>query len=314
VSSEVSLDGVGVVLLHRGDPPSAAGMREWLRAWYADPYAFTSSFGRGTQRFFAGIASRLDAGTWGQKLSESGGRSPLDGQATELGALLAKKLGVPVAFGTLYGAPTVADAVKQLLGQGATRLIGLSLYPQKCDRFLRPLLRAMEESAAQASVVDRYSTSKGYVEALRAAIAEGLTHAPGATVLFCALPIERRDDRDGDPYLEQLKATTSAVMEGLTAPWRVSWLSMGAPGITSEAALSAIRAGGADSVVLVPLGTAVDELTTVHGLDVTLRQAARAAGFTKVERARAPVGYAMFVEALAIEVKEHLQRLKALGF
>lgn len=311
---EASLAGVGVVLLHRGDPPSAAGMRDWLKAWYADPYAFTSSFGRGTQRFFASIASRLDAGTWAQRLTESGGKSPLEAQATELAALLGKKLGVPAAFGTLYGEPKIGSAIALLKGQGATKIVGLSLHPQKCDRFLKPLLRAMEEQAPDASVIDRYSTAKGYVEAVRAAIGEGLERAPGATVLFCALPIERSDDKNGDPYLEQLKATTSAVMEGLTAPWKVSWLSMGAPGVTSEVALDGIRKGGADAVVLVPLGSAVDELTLVHAVDVALRAAARAAGFTKIERARAPVGYGVFVDALAGEVRAHLARLKSLGF
>jgi protoheme ferro-lyase len=133
-------------------------------------------------------------------------------------------------------------------------------------------------------------------------------------VLFCALPIERSDDRAGDPYLEQLKDTTAAVMEGLTAPWKVSWLGMGAPGIASEAAVAGIRSGGADAVVLVPLGSAVDELTSVHGVDVSLRAAARAAGFTKVERARPPVGYSVFIEALAGEVRAHLARLQSLGF
>ncbi len=311
---EVSLDGVGVLLLHRGDPPSVEGTRDWLKSWYADPYAFTSSFGRGTQGFFASIASRLDASTWQQRLTESGGKSPLESQATELGELLSKKLGVPVALGTLYGAPRIADGIATLKGQGATRIVGLSLHPQKCDRFLRPILRALEESGTEVSVIDRYGTAKGYVDSLRAAITEGVDRAPGATVLFCALPIESKDDSNGDPYLSQLKATTAVVMEGLTAPWKVSWLSMGAPGITSEVALQGIRKGGGDAVVLVPLGGAVDELTTVHALDVTLRAAARAAGFSKIERARAPVGYSMFIEALAVEVRAHLARLKSLGF
>lgn len=310
----VDLGGVGIVLVHRGDPPSVAGMRDWLRDWYADPYAFSSSFGRGTQRFFAGIASRLDAGTWSQRLGEAGGKSPLDGQATQLAELLEKKLGVPVAYGTLYGAPKIADAVKALKEKGVTRPIGISLHPQKCDRFLRPLLRALEETGTDVSVIDRYATAKGYVEALRAAINEGLERAPGATVLFCALPIERSDDKRGDPYLEQLKATTAAVMDGLTAPWKVAWLSMGAPGITGEVALERIRSGGGDAVVFVPLGTAVDELTAVHAVDVSLRAAARAAGFTKIERARSPVGYSVFVEALANEVRTHVARLKSLGF
>ena len=139
---EVSLAGVGVLLLHRGDPQSVAAMREWLKAWYADPYAFTSSFGRGTQRFFASIAARLDAGTWAKRLTDAGGKSPLEAQANELAGLLGKKLGVPVALGTLYTDPKIPDALKQLAAQGVTRVIGLSLYPQKCDRFLKPLLRA----------------------------------------------------------------------------------------------------------------------------------------------------------------------------
>ena len=66
--------------------------------------------------------------------------------------------------------------------------------------------------------------------------------------------------------------------------------------------------------MLVALGGAVDELTSVHAIDVSLRAAARALGFTKIERARPPMGYSMFVEALGQEVRAHLARLKSLGF
>jgi ferrochelatase len=311
---DVSLEGLGIVLLHRGDPPSVDGARDWLTRWYADPYAFKSSFGRGTQRFFGSLASRFDAATWKTRLSESGGTSPLNGQANELAQLLEKKLSLPVRFATLYSPPLVKDAVEQLKAAGARRIAGLTLYPQKSERFTRPLIRALEEVHPDATFIDRFGTAKGYVEALRASINEGLERAPGATVLFCALPIERADEAAGDPYPEQLRETTAAVMEGMVAPWRVAWMGDGAPGTPVELALKAMRSKGTDAVVMVPLGSAVDELVTVHMLDVQMRQTARTLGFTRVERARPPVGYSAFVEALATELKSHFARLAQLGF
>jgi protoheme ferro-lyase len=309
----VSLDGVGIVLLHRGDPPSSDGAQAWLKSWYSDPYAFRSSFGRGTQRFFASFASRLDAAVWKTRLGEAGGTSPLTAQATELAGLLEKKLNLPVRFATLYTPPSIADAVQQLKSAGAGRIAGLSLYPQKCDRFMRPLVRALEEAMPDVTVIDRYPASKGYVEALRGAITDALEHASGATVLFCALPIDRSDDTQGDPYAEQLRVTTAAVMDGMVAPWRVAWMADDAPGISVERALKALREKGSDQVVLVPLGCAVDELLAVHTLDVQMRQLARTLGFSKVERTRPPVGYSSFVDALAAEVKAHFGRLAQLG-
>jgi protoheme ferro-lyase len=305
---------VGVLLLHRGDPPSVDGTRDWLKAWYADPYAFKSSFGRSTQGFFAAFASRLDAADWKERLADSGGSSPLNAQATELAGLLQKKLGVPVQLATLYTKPTVAEAAQQLKAGGARRIVGVSLYPQKCNRFLRPLLRAAEEVSPEITVIDRYAAAKGYVEAVRAAIVDGLERAQGATVLFCALPLDRADDALGDPYAEQLKLTTAAVMEGMTAPWRVAWMDEGSPGLPIDRALKSMREKGSDAVVLVPLGCVVDELFAVHTLDVRMRQEARTLGFTRIERARAPVGYGTFVEALAAEVRAHFARLNQLGF
>lgn len=310
----VSLDGVGVLLLHRGDPPSADGARAWLKSWYADPYAFRSSFGRGTQSFFASFASRLDVGTWKERLAGAGGTSPLTAQATELAALLEKKLGVPVRFATLYAPPRVADAIKELKSTGVRRVVGLSLYPQKCERFSQPLSRALEEADADATFADRYAASKGYVEALRSSINESLERAPGATVVFCALPIDRADDERGDPYADQLRVTTSAVMEGMVASWKVAWMGEGAPGLPVERVLEQLRENGTEAVVMVPLGCAVDELLSVHTLDVVMRQTARTMGFTRVERARSVAGYAMFVDALGNEVRAHLGRLQQLGF
>jgi ferrochelatase len=311
---EASLAGVGVVLLHRGDPPSDYAAQAWLASWYADPYAFSSSFGRGTQKFFGSLASRLDAGTWRKRLLESGGTSPLFAEGPELAGLLEKACGAPVRFATLYAPPLLKTALADLKSLGATRIVGLSLYPQKCDRFTRPLARALEEAAPELTLLDRYATAKGYVEALRSAITEGLERAPNATVLFCALPIERSDAERGDPYVDQLKATVTAVMEGMTAQGQLAWLSDDAPGISAEGALQRLQKAGTDTVVLVPLGSAVDELQTVHAVDVTLRQTARQLGFQKIERARSPVGYQTFVEALHVELKAHVARVSALGF
>jgi ferrochelatase len=314
VAPQVSLDGVGVLLLHRGDPPSADGARAWLQSWYADPYAFRSSFGRGTQGFFASVASRFDVGPWKERLAGAGGSSPLPTQAAQLADLLGKKLNVPARFAALYTTPRVADAVKELKDSGVRRVVGVSLYPQKCERFSQPLSRALEEADADATFVDRYAASKGYVEALRASLTESLERAAGATVVFCALPIDRVDDERGDPYADQLRATTSAVMEGMAEPWRVAWMGEGAPGLPVQRVLEQLREKGTEAVVLAPLGCAVDELLSVHMLDVVMRQKARSMGFTRVERARPVAGYATFVDALASEVKAHLMRLAQLGF
>ena len=317
---------VGVVLMHRGDPSSTADAKGWVRRWYADPSAFSVPFGSEAQGLFANLFSRFDTRGVGKRMAELGGTSPMHAQSIELASQLQRRLNgetegtaaatFAVRHATLYGEPTVAQTLQGFRADGITRVVAISLYPQRADRFVKPMQRALDQAGdgLEISFIDRYPTSAGYLVALRSTITAALFRAPDSTVVFCALAIDRKDEQAGDPYPDQLKLTTAAVMEGVEAKSKVSWLDTGAPGMPTDMVLERLRDEKVDGVVLVPLGTAVDELDVVHALDVRLRPFARDRGFARVERARAVALEPAFLDMLQAELTAHLQRVSTLGF
>jgi protoheme ferro-lyase len=133
-------------------------------------------------------------------------------------------------------------------------------------------------------------------------------------VLFTALGLDDSDAKAGDPYPEQLHAAVEAITRTLGIPPRLSYLEAGGPGPSSGELLKHLRGEGVDRVVFCPLGTTLDELEVLHGLEVRLRPLAKTLGYSQVERAASAADSSLYVDALAAGLQEHLTRVDSLGF
>ena len=317
---------VGVVLLHRGDPSTPDDAKTWLKTAYSDPLAYRLSFGSEAQKALAVPLAWWDGKALAQKLKDIGGRSPVSSKVTTLASMLEARLNgdtqgtasakFKVLPGFRYNSPSAAEACREFQKDGIKRIIGVSLYPQQCKRFIASSALNLQREAGdgvEVSIIDRL-THPLYFDAVRASIAAALERAPDAAVIFGALYIDRSDATEGDPYPDQLVAAVEQIMSTIERPHRLSWLELGGPGLSTEEMVKKYREGGTTSIVLCPLGTVVEELDVIHALDFKMRPYAKALGFTQVERTGSITESQPFLEALAATVLEHHTRVAALGF
>lgn len=276
-------------------------------------------FGSEAQRFIARLSGPLFSGALERQLSAVGGRTPANEQLQQLAVSLQAAFDRTPSPGTqllvraagLYGTPSVKNLIDAFAEARVDRVVAVSLYPQRCNVFIRPLQRALDVACGQHqlpfSIVDRYGTAAWYVAALREALNAALFRFSGATVVLAALPISSAQAKEGDPYLEQLRATAASLFDGLQVPWHLTWLAAGAPGLRTDVVLAQLLRKHVEAVVVVPIGTALDELEVLYPLSVELLPVAKQ--FRHFERAAVAVTERGFVEGLATEVREHLARV-----
>ncbi len=322
---------IGVVLLHRGEPADEGSARDYLTRLYSDPHAFRFVLGASAQATFGSLLSLMDAGALKKKVAAVG-RSQLAGQVQRLADALQVRLNgasdgtangrFVVKRALRYTRPSVEEVAKGLKADGITRVVGVSLYPQPCKRFFQSCGHALEKEmgeGARVTLLDRFHLSPPYLEAVRDSVSTALSRAAEATVVFAALPIDQEDADEGELYPAALLATVEQVMSAFTQPHKLTFLEKGGPGLATDQMVARLGQAGTKDVVLVPLGTVLDELELLHTLETVVRAKARrtenskAQGVTTVERATAVVDSPKLVDALSTELSAHLAKIDALG-
>jgi protoporphyrin/coproporphyrin ferrochelatase len=247
---------------------------------------------------------------------------------------------VPVAVGMLHSEPTIARAVASLAEGGVRRIVSLSLSPFEAAATTGAYRSAVQAAVAAhegLTVVEAadYRRSDAYLSVLAqeldVAMRDELVRPTKPVVVFTAhsLPVA---DVDADPsYVEQLRETASAVAErsGLggadgfaalpgveafgghgASPWLLAFQSKGRRGgdwvgPDLDDVIDAAAAQGFGSVVVSPIGFALDHMETLYDLDVCAADRALSAGIEFV-RAVAPNDDARMIEALAGAVERVL--------
>lgn len=110
-----------------------------------------------------------------------------------------------------------------------------------------------------------------------------------------------------------MKATVKALTAQSANPHRSAYHGPDSIKPRTEAVLLQLAQEKAREIAVVPLGSVVDQLATVRGLDVLLRKVAKDAGVRQLERAPALSNDPKFAVALATIIQEHLAKQAALG-
>ncbi len=198
-----------------------------------------------------------------------------------------------VVLGMRYGNPSIASAVRELLGWGADRVLLFPLYPQYAgattgstyDEVFRQL--SMLRFVPALRVVPPYYAHTAYIEALAESVREAMTRLPRPPhkiiVSFHGLP--QRFIERGDPYASHCEAT--ARLLAARAGWedgtylisyqsrsgREPWLLPN----TDESLVGLARAGVRDVMVICP-GFVADCLETLDEIGHVGLEQFRAAG------------------------------------
>jgi ferrochelatase len=160
-------------------------------------------------------------------------------QAEGIRQLLGEPFPVQIAFGMRYGEPSIAHGLRQLRGQGVSRLLIFPLFPQFTGATTTSTFDAvMEEIASwpdlpEIRTIDNYHRHPAYLRALVNSICETwMETGQPDRLLFSFHGIPERYRRNGDPYREQCEATARAVASALnleTGRWWVTFQSRFGP-------------------------------------------------------------------------------------
>jgi protoporphyrin/coproporphyrin ferrochelatase len=319
----------GVLLFNLGGPETPADVRPFLYRLFSDPEIIrikNNLARRALAWFIATTRQRKSRDLYRQ----IGGGSPLrkitEGQASALEDKLRSR-GCParVFVGMRCWKPSIDEAAEQLQRDGVTRLVVLPLFPQfsvtttgSCTRYFRSVLeRKGAARAMEVTFIDCWYGEPLYVEAMAdliRATLEGFSDGTARPVqlLYSAHSIPARYVLEGDPYLEQTRATVELIDRRLKRPIAsrlsfqskigpVRWLEPSTKNVLAE-----LGRAGVKRLAVVPISFVSDHIETLQEMDILYRQVATDAGITEFRRVPSLNVYPKFIDALADLVSRNL--------
>ncbi|KNC80305.1 ferrochelatase, mitochondrial, partial [Sphaeroforma arctica JP610] len=229
-------------------------------------------------------------------------------------------------LGFRYANPLTEDTLDQMAKDGVKRVVAFSQYPQySCSTTGSSLndIRLLLEKKGMTdtfdwSVIDRWSTHPGLIDAFAASIQEKLESAytkeerDDVVLLFTAHSLPLDVVNRGDPYPTEVAASVDRVMEklGHRNPYRLVWQSKVGPKAwlrpqTSEA-LEGYAKQGKTKMMMIPIAFTSDHIETLFELDIEYGEEAKELGVSKLSRCDSMNDRPDFVNALATLVKDHL--------
>ncbi len=260
-----------------------------------------------------------------------GGGSPLLANTKAQAAALEKKLGTDFKVFTVmrYWHPFAKDVAGDVARYAPDKIIYLPLYPQFSTTTTKSSFESMDEAlglrpearglspkaSGLVSKICCYPTQAGLINATADLIRPIYEHLKTETgipprLLFSAHGLPEKTIRAGDPYQEQVFATTKAVVAALNIPdldYRNTFQSRVGPlkwiGPYTDAE---IEVAGAERMplVIVPIAFVSEHSETLYEIDLQYRSLAIAKGAAGFARVPALGTHPDFIKGLADMVHE----------
>ena len=319
----------GVVMLNLGGPQTLADVNPFLRALFADREIIQLPFQEQLGPFIANRRTKKIQ----EHYAEIGGGSPILKWTETQGAAMVAHLDALspataphkfyVAF--RYIEPNAESALRAMARDGIKRAVAFTQYPQfSCattGSSLNELWRAAKRCDLQAqfdwSVIDRWPTHPGFVDAMTETVRVGLERFDPAVrdevvILFSAhsLPLAIIDR--GDAYPAEIGASVHEIMARLAYrhEYLISYQSEVGPvrwlGPSTEQVIRNLGSKQRNHVLVVGVAFTSDHIETLHELDIEYAELAHEVGIEQFERAPALNGMPSFSRALADIVAAHL--------
>jgi ferrochelatase len=259
-----------------------------------------------------------------ERYRQVGGRTPLSDISEATRAGLEERLNAEgdrhyrVILGMKHWHPYIASAVRQLADEGIHRAVGLILAPHYSTRSVAEYYGYVDEALQQNGIdmeierIVQWHLWPPYLEAvgrrIRAALSEFPTGEP-VTVVFTAHSVPERVLQSGDPYPEQLRETTEALVAMLAIDrWTFSYQSAGR---TAEPWLGPdlvdtvhrLARDGVRNILVASIGFVSDHLEILYDIDFEAQAAAREEGIV-LKRTEMLNASPDFIQCLAELVKQ----------
>ncbi|KAL5484777.1 HEM15 [Sanghuangporus weigelae] len=316
-------------MLNMGGPSTVPEVHDFLKNLFLDHDLIPLPF----QRVLAPLIAKRRTPKIEEQYSAIGGGSPIlrytkfQGEAMcglldELSPESAPHKSY-VAF--RYARPLTDAACEEMKKDGVQRAVAFTQYPQyscsttgsSLNELFRQGTRGAIGQGVEWSVIDRWGTHPGFVEAVAQRVEAALQNFPperrkDAVLLFSAHSLPMEIVNRGDPYVPEVSASVERVMDrlGHSNPYRVVWQSQVGPrawmGPQTIDALKGLSRLGRKDAVLIPIAFTSDHIETLYELDHEyVREAEEELGM-EVHRAESLNESPVFIRALADIVSKHL--------
>jgi ferrochelatase len=222
-----------------------------------------------------------------------GGRSPLtditEAQASALQARLGPRVAVSVGMRNWH--PFIKDALRELAGKGADRVIGIPMAPQFSTLSVQKYIDAARAALAEFDRAPFFQPVRSFfchpllidafVERLRAA-----APADDELVVFTAHSLPVRIIDAGDRYVDEVEGTARAVAAaGGVARYEIAYQSAGRTpepwiGPSLDNLIEERTRLGRRRFLVVPIGFVCDHTEILFDVDVQAAATARTSGAT----------------------------------
>jgi ferrochelatase len=252
------------------------------------------------------------------------GRSPLiditQAQAAALQTVLGADYVVRAAM--QHSEPFIESAVGEIKAAGATQLVGIILSPQFSafimDGYRTALMAAAGKhgfAAAGVTIAGPWPTEPHFIRLLTQRVQEALMrlkkqYGAAPPVVFTTHSLPERVVAKDPSYLDQLAATTGAVLQHLPHPLPQHFSAYQSAGHTPEPwlkpdlvdILASLRELHQPAVLIVPIQFLADHLEILYDLDMAAGEQCRDFGIA-YHRIELPNTAPLFIDALAAIAK-----------
>jgi ferrochelatase len=300
----------GVLLMAHGSPDSLDDMAAYLqhvRGGRPTPQALVDDI-RGRYGLIGGRSPLLD-------LTRAQGKA-LEERLNRGGALCR------VYVGMRHWHPFIKDTVRQLVEDGVSRVIAVSMAPQYSRLSVGAYQRALEMARTELGISldvtcvgswhDHPLLLRAFAERVQEALAALPEERRGQVrTIFTAHSLPVRILAEGDPYPREVEHTAAGVaqLSGLST-WEVAYQSQGATaepwlGPTLDEVFATCAAQGQRQLLLAPIGFVCDHVEILYDLDILAQSVAQAQGVCLMRIASLNTS-PTFIDALAHIVESHL--------
>lgn len=286
-------NSTGVVLLNMGGPEKLADVKPFLYNLFSDR-SIIQLGPTWLQKPLARLIAHRRAPKSEALYARIGGGSPLrkisQQQAEALGQILTGKGCYHVRVAMRYWQPGADEAIAELLRLGVTRIVALPLYPHysraTSGSSFADLRRAKHQLAPGLPLVELSSWPDHplYIEALAAGIQDTIDAFSGEPfeLVYSAHSLPKSFIDEGDPYVDELQKTISALEQSLGVRGRLCYQSRSGPvqwltPSTSET-IKELTSSGCRNILVVPLSFVSDHVETLYEIGMMFKDEAAAQG------------------------------------
>ncbi len=291
----------GILLLNLGGPDSLKAVKPFLYNLFSDREIIRlgPSF---LQRPIAWLISSLRSSKTEHMYKTIGGKSPIrditEAQAKALEKSLNSSHDFKIYIGMLYWHPFIADTVDKVLDEGIKRLIVLTLYPHyskaTTGSAITEFKRVIRGRDINVQYIEQWYDFPPYIDSLAELVYRGISEFDinDIHLLFSAHSLPETFIKEGDPYVDHVKATIKEIMRRFSRDpynisglhWHLAFQSKSGPvkwlqPATDETIIKLAKTG-VKNVFVVPISFVSDHIETLYEIDILYKELAAEHGVT----------------------------------